>query len=95
VGSSRPDRCPTAVVAVCGGMHHFRAGAISGAARFGYPAIMQVTARISPMGALIRITDPAKFLSQMNQLAKAPLAELAAMEIQAIALVSAEGEDLR
>jgi len=42
-----------------------------------------VTARISPIGALIRITDLAKFLSQMNQLAKAPLAESAAMEIQA------------
>jgi hypothetical protein len=44
---------------------------------------MQVTARISPIGAPIRITDPAKIESQMNQLAKAPLAESVAVEIQA------------
>jgi hypothetical protein len=48
-----------------------------------HSAIMQVTARISPIGAPIRITDPVKIESQMNQLAKAPLAESVAMEFQA------------
>jgi hypothetical protein len=44
-----------------------------------HSAIMQVTGRISPIGAPIRITDPVKIVSQVNQLAKAPLAESVAM----------------
>ena len=43
---------------------------------------MQVTERISPIGAPIRITDPVKIESQMNQLAKAPLAESVAVSQQ-------------